>query len=97
MVGGLGCGYYHAGMVERGEKLEDRVKKGGLIIATSALATGVDHAGTVFVLHVGLPYGMIDFAQESRRAGRGGEEVDSIILLEEGWMERMVGKVENGG
>jgi superfamily II DNA helicase RecQ len=35
---------------------------GGLIIATSALGTGVDFLGIVFILHMDLPYGMIDYA-----------------------------------
>lgn len=58
------------------------------MVATSALGTGVDYPGIVFVLHVGMPYGMIDFAQESGRAGRAGEAVDSMILVEEGATQR---------
>ena len=38
----------------------------------------------MFVLHVGLPYGMMDFAQEAGRAGRQGELVDAVVLVEEG-------------
>jgi superfamily II DNA helicase RecQ len=33
-----------------------------LIVATSALGTGVDFPGIVFTLYVDIPYGMIDFA-----------------------------------
>ncbi|CAC9887931.1 unnamed protein product, partial [Aureobasidium pullulans] len=62
---------------------------GGLIVATSALGTGVDFPGIVFILHMDLPYGMIDYAQESGRAGRAGEEVDSIIIVEQGKVESM--------
>jgi superfamily II DNA helicase RecQ len=58
----LGCAHYHAGSVDKADKLQAWVEKGGFIVATSALGTGVDHAGIVFVLHVGMPYGMIDFA-----------------------------------
>ena len=53
-------------------------------MATSALGTGVNYPGIKSVVHVGMPYGLIDFAQESGRAGRGGEEVDSLILVEKG-------------
>jgi len=84
----LGCAHYHAGQVDRGEKLQQWSETGGLIVATSALGTGVDIPGIVFVLHVDMPWGMIDFAQESGRAGRGGEVVDSIILVEENSVER---------
>ncbi|KAK5111071.1 hypothetical protein LTR85_012290 [Meristemomyces frigidus] len=86
MAEALGCGYYHAGVLlpDRAERLEGWVSTGGYIVATSALGTGVDYPGIVFVLHVGMPHGMIDFAQESSRGGRGGEMVDSVVLIEEG-------------
>ncbi len=68
----LRCGYYHSELSE--EDKTDRVRvwldRGGWIVATTALGTGVDYPGIVFVLHAGMPYGMIDYAQESGRAGR---------------------------
>ena len=88
----LGCAYYHSTVVDKEEQLKEWVENGGFIVATSALGTGVDYDGIVFVLHVGLPYGMIDFAQESGRAGRSGEEVDSIVLVGEDEMSRMTKK-----
>jgi len=33
------------------------------------------------VIHVGLPYGMINFDQEVGRGGRSGEIVQSLTLL----------------
>lgn len=74
----LKCAYYHAGAADNEEMLGAWLERGGLIIPTSALGTGVDFPGVVFTLHVDAPYGMIDFAQESRRAGRAGENVDSV-------------------
>jgi superfamily II DNA helicase RecQ len=59
-----------------------------LIIATLVLGTGIDFLGIVFTLHVDIPYGMIDFAQESGRVGRVGKDVDSVVLVEEGKAER---------
>jgi len=85
----LGCAYYHAGAADNEGNLKRWLEKGGLMVATSALGTGVDFPGIVFVLHVDLPYSMIDFAQESGRAGRAGEEVDSVIIVEEGRVERL--------
>lgn len=87
----LACHHYHAGVLlpDRTQRLEEWVTTGGYITATSALGTGVDYPGIVFVLHVGMPHGMIDFAQESGRAGRGGEMVDSLVLIEEGAEERI--------
>ncbi|KEF50790.1 uncharacterized protein A1O9_13158 [Exophiala aquamarina CBS 119918] len=77
----LQCHHYHARVHDRAERLEHWVREGGLIVATSALGTGVDIPGIVFILHVDLPFSMIDFAQQSGRGGRGGEEVHSLILV----------------
>ncbi|CAD0051472.1 unnamed protein product [Aureobasidium pullulans] len=85
----LGCAYYHGGSIDNEDKLAVWMETGGLIVATSALGTGVDFPGIVFILHIDLPYGMIDYAQESGRAGRAGEEVDSIIIVEQGKVESM--------
>jgi len=84
----LRCAHYHAGAADNEESLKAWLERGGLIVATSALGTGVDFPGIVFTLHVDIPYGMIDFAQESGRAGRAGEDVDSVIVVEEGKAER---------
>jgi superfamily II DNA helicase RecQ len=76
--------------------LQAWLEKGGLIMATSALGTGVDFPGIVFVLHVDLPYSMINFAQESERAGRAGEDFDSIIMVGEGKVEKMLSSGKGG-
>ena len=84
----LGCDYYHAAYLDKEADLDQWLKDGGFVAATSALGTGVDYKGITFVLHVGMPYGMIDFAQESGRAGRAGEAVDSMVLTGEEVLER---------
>ncbi|KAG5912695.1 hypothetical protein E4U61_000150, partial [Claviceps capensis] len=58
---------------------------GGCVVTTSSLGTGVSYKDVVLTVHVGMPYGLIDFAQESGRAGRDGEAVASFILLEKNW------------
>lgn len=86
----LQCACYHAGVHDRAERLEQWIKQGGLIVATSALGTGVDIAGIVLVLHVGMPWSMIDYCQESGRAGRSGEVANSVIIVEQGEVERQL-------
>jgi len=88
MAAALGCAYYYAGVPDRAERLTRWLQEGGLIVATSALGTGVDFPGIVFILHVGMPWSMIDYAQESGRGGRAGERVDSVILVEYSEVER---------
>ncbi|KAI7371326.1 hypothetical protein KC328_g17564, partial [Hortaea werneckii] len=89
LAGELGCAYYHAGQVDNQEQLDRWLAQGGLIVATSALGTGVDFPGIEFILHTDVPYGMIDFAQESGRGGRAGEDVDSVIVVEAGRVEQL--------
>jgi superfamily II DNA helicase RecQ len=55
---------------------------------TSALGTRVDYLGIVYIMHVGMLWSMINFAQESGRGGQGREVVDSVILVEHGEVER---------
>ncbi len=56
---------------------------------TGALGTGGDYPGIVYIVHIGVPYGMIDFAQETGRSGRAREDIDSIILLEDAEFQRL--------
>lgn len=81
----LGCGYFYSGSPSNEQVIERWMTVGGCVVATTALGTGVNYPGIELTVHAGLPYGLIDFAQESGRAGRGGEQVDSLILAEAGW------------
>ena len=91
----LGCAYYHSEADGKEERVTRWVERGGLIVATSALGTGVDFPGITLVLHVDIPWGMIDFAQESGRAGRQGEDVDSVVVMEEGRADRLRYKMQS--
>ena len=51
----LRCAYYHTDVVDRADRLQEWVERGGMIVATSALGTGVDFAGIVYISHVGTP------------------------------------------
>jgi superfamily II DNA helicase RecQ len=88
----LGCAHYHAGVDDRAERLEEWVEEGGLIVATSALGTGVDFLGIVYILHVGMLWSMTDFAQASGRRGRRGEQVDVVVVVGHGEVEKRMEK-----
>jgi superfamily II DNA helicase RecQ len=88
----LGCAHYHAGVDNRAERLEEWVEEGGLIVATSALGTRVDFPGIMYILHVGMPWSMTDFAQASRRRGQGGEQVDVVVVVGHGEVEKQIEK-----
>jgi superfamily II DNA helicase RecQ len=83
----LGCTHYHADVVDRAERLQEWIEGGGLIVATSALGTGVDFAGIVYILHIAMPWSISDFAQASGRGGRGGEQCDVVVLVGHGEVE----------
>jgi superfamily II DNA helicase RecQ len=55
------------------------------IVATSALSAGFDYAHVRLVIHVDEPSSLVDFAQESGRAGRDGKEAYSLVLLSLTW------------
>jgi superfamily II DNA helicase RecQ len=55
------------------------------IVATSALSAGFDYAHVRLVIHVNEPSSLVDFAQESGRAGRDGKEAYSLVLLSATW------------
>jgi hypothetical protein len=69
----LRCAYCHAGVVDREDRVENWLRDGGWIVATSALGTGVDFLGVVYIVHVHMPWTVIDLAQEGGRGGRAGE------------------------
>lgn len=65
---------YHAGLTDkqRKEVLEDWIKNGGNIIATTSLGMGVDKPDIRYVIHAGLTGSIEDYAQQIGRGGRDG-------------------------
>ena len=82
----MNCPCYHSQLsdservvaLERWEKSER-----GCIIATTTFGTGVDVPGIVATIHVNLPYGLVDFIQESGRGGRHNKRSEATIIVED--------------
>ena len=53
-----------------------------IMVATGAFGAGIDYPHVRLVLHDGEPRTLLDFAQESGRAGRDGNKAESILLLQ---------------
>jgi superfamily II DNA or RNA helicase len=85
LAAALGCGHYTAGSKEKAQQLQEfLLGTQRTIVATTALGLGVDVPNVSLVVHCGLPYSLIDFSQESGRAGRNGALSQSIIVRDEG-------------
>jgi len=83
----VGAYLYHAGLEDREENLSAwRLgTKSPMIVATTALGAGMDYASVRCVLHIDAPAGMVDYAQETGRAGRDGARAECIVLLPPRW------------
>jgi len=73
------CGSFNSDTRNKAEVLDGWTS--GLMFATGSLGAGVDIMSIRAVIHVGEPYGMINFDQEVGRGGRAGEMVESMTLL----------------
>lgn len=79
----LGCKPFHAKVSESDRKTsyEDWVSgKEQVLVCSSLLGCGIDVSGVQVVYHFQTPWSILDFAQESGRAGRGGEKVESHVF-----------------
>ena len=90
MAESLGCAAYHQKTIDREGVLQlFRDTPGAVITATNALGMGIDIPDIRSVIHLGQPRTMLDYAQESGRAGRDGQPSEAIIIQAEG---RRVGR-----
>ena len=82
---GIPAMFYHAGM-ERADRLEvqQRFMEAGdqTLCATKAFGMGVDIPDIRRVVHDCLPEDLIDYVQQSGRAGRDGEAAECVLFLE---------------
>lgn len=77
----LDCPFYRARAAAKSEVLQQWMRgSGGWIVATGALGTGINIEGIRYVIHVGRPYGLTSFVQQSGRGGRNGEVSESVII-----------------
>jgi superfamily II DNA helicase RecQ len=79
----IGCQPFHADrpIEERTASFKDWVDgRQRFMVCTSLLGCGVDVEGVSAVFHLGTPWSILDFVQESGRAGRGGKPAVSVVF-----------------
>ncbi|MCZ0931682.1 MAG: DNA helicase RecQ [Oligoflexia bacterium] len=80
---GFSCKAYHAGRsAQDRQKSQDifMTEDGMIMSATTAFGMGIDKPNIRFVVHASLPASMEDFYQEIGRAGRDGEQADTLLF-----------------
>jgi hypothetical protein len=77
----LECAAYYADAPNKQQLLADFVAADEAVIAaTNALGLGVDIPDIRLVVHMGEPATLLDFAQESGRAGRDGRRSRAVVV-----------------
>jgi superfamily II DNA helicase RecQ len=81
----LDCHAYHHKAVGKASMLEEfAAGKKRVIVATSALGIGVDIPDIWCIIHINWPFTVLDYAQESGRAGRDGLRSEAVMIVQEG-------------
>lgn len=81
----LGCtAYYHEAIGKASMLKEFMEGERGVIVATSALGMGVDIPDIRCIIHVDRPRTILDYAQESGRAGRDGLRSEAVVMIGKG-------------
>ena len=85
----LDCFFYH-GDLELSERQEmitawSQGKRSPIMVATVAFGAGVDYPSVRRVIHVDAPFGLLNYAQETGRAGRDGLPAVCLTLLPAEW------------
>ena len=78
----LQCDAYHHHAPDKPAKMQAfQQGRQSIMVSTSAFGMGVDISDIRVIVHVDEPRSLLDYAQESGRAGRDGETSEAIIIL----------------
>jgi superfamily II DNA helicase RecQ len=95
----LGCEPYHSAVLDRtGVMQRFQSSQTRVIAATSALGMGIDIPDIRCVIYLGRPRTLLDYGQESGRAGRDGLASEAVIIHPQGWddLDPWIDQVSDG-
>ncbi|KAF7174528.1 hypothetical protein CNMCM5623_007656 [Aspergillus felis] len=81
----LGCEAYYSKQLDKARVLAQFMGASPVIAATSALGMGVDIPNIRSIIHIRTPRTLLDYAQESGRAGWDRQHSKAIIIQPVGW------------
>lgn len=77
----LNCRAFYHHMEDKISTLEWFRTEGRIMVTTSAFGMGIDIANIRLIIHIGWPRTLLDYAQESGRAGRDGLNSEAIVVI----------------
>jgi superfamily II DNA helicase RecQ len=81
----LHCQAYYHNATGKASMLESFMAgRQRIIVSTSALGMGVDVPDIRCIIHIDWPFSVLDYAQESGRAGRDGLPSEAIMIVQDG-------------
>ncbi|MGB0778239.1 MAG: RecQ family ATP-dependent DNA helicase [Flavobacteriaceae bacterium] len=92
---GMVAASFHGGMprVQKQELLDSWIKgRVNIMVATNAFGMGIDKDDVNRVIHFDVPFSVENYVQEAGRAGRQGQESESIILFNQDNLDKFYAK-----
>jgi len=86
--------FYHAGLNPKEKQIKQNrwIRENNFVlVSTNAFGMGIDKENVNFVIHLSPPLSIENYYQEIGRAGRGGQDADTVLL----WNENELSQIDD--